>query len=108
MEVKKIVILVYKLTGGGAERVASLWANGFAERGYDVTIITTTGRDEDFTYNLSSSVEHMVIELPVSNKIIKGILNRIGIWELYFSHKLRKVLHEKTPDLCIGVLGDFA
>ena len=46
MEVKKIVILVHKLTGGGAERVASLWANGFAERGYDVTIITATGNKE--------------------------------------------------------------
>lgn len=108
MEVKKIVILVHKLTGGGAERVASLWANGFAERGYDVTIITATGNKENLNYSLSSSVECMVIELPISNRIIKGILNRIGIWRLYFSHKLRKVLHEITPDLCIGVLGDFA
>ena len=45
MKVKKIVILVYRLTGGGAERVASLWASGFAERGYDVTIITSTGKN---------------------------------------------------------------
>ena len=57
MEVKKIVILVYRLTGGGAERVASLWATGFAERGYDVTVITTTGEKENLTYNLSPLVK---------------------------------------------------
>lgn len=108
MEVKKIVILVYRLTGGGAERVASLWATGFAERGYDVTVITTTGEKENLTYNLSPLVKHLVIEAPIPNRIIKGILNRIGIWKLYFSYKLKRVLHEIKPDVCIGILGDYA
>lgn len=108
MEVKKIVILVYRLTGGGAERVASLWASGFAERGYDVTVITTTGKKENLTYNLSPLVKHLVIETPIPNRIIKGILNRIGIWKLYFSYKLKRVLHEIKPDVCIGILGDYA
>lgn len=108
MEVKKIVILVYRLTGGGAERVASLWATGFAERGYDVTVITTTGEKENLTYNLSPLVKHLVIETPILNRIIKGVLNRIGIGKLYYSYKLKRVLHEIKPDVCIGILGDYA
>lgn len=108
MKVKKIVILVYRLTGGGAERVASLWASGFAERGYDVTIITTTGKKENFTYTLSPSVNLFTIEFPISQRIIRGVLNRIGIVRLHYSHHLKKVLHEIKPDVCIGVLGDFA
>lgn len=108
MKVKKIIIIVYKLTGGGAERVASLWATGFAEREYDVTVITTTSKKENFTYELSPLVKHLVIETPIPNRIIKGVLNRIGIGKLYFSYKLKRILHEIKPDVCIGILGDYA
>lgn len=108
MKVKKIVLLVYRLTGGGAERVASLWASGFADRGYDVTIITATGNKEDMTYNLSKLVKHIVIEIPLSNRIIKGVLYRIGVGKFYFLLNLKKILHEIRPDVCIGILGDYA
>lgn len=37
--IMKIFIHVNALTEGGAERVASLWATEFAERGHDVTVI---------------------------------------------------------------------
>lgn len=108
MKINSIVILAYKLTGGGAERVASLWASGFANRGYDVTVITTTRKKENLTYELAPSVKHLVIELPISSRIIKFILRKIGFWNVYFMHKLRKVLHDIKPDLCIGILGEFA
>ena len=65
LKYKKIVLLVHNLTGGGAERVASLWAAGFASRGYEVTVITTSGKKEELTYKLPSLVNHIVIELPI-------------------------------------------
>ena len=108
MKVKKIVILVYRLTGGGAERVASLWASGFAERGYDVTIITSTGKNEDLTYTLSPSIKLLTIEFPISLRFIRGVLNRIGIVQLHYLHHLIKVLNDIKPDVCIGILGDYA
>lgn len=108
MRIKKIVILVYKLTGGGAERVASLWASGFANRGYDVTVITATGSDENMTYDLASSVKHFAIDLPITNRLMRYVLNKIGFSEIYFLRKLSKQIHSIKPDLCIGVLGKYA
>ena len=35
----KITFLVACLTHGGAEKVTSLWINGFVERGYDTSCI---------------------------------------------------------------------
>lgn len=35
----KILIMVQKLTGGGAERVAASWANGLSRLGHEVTVL---------------------------------------------------------------------
>lgn len=107
-KIKNIVILVHNLTGGGAERVAALWASGFATRGYNVTVITTSGKEGDLTYELPFSVNHVVIEPPVSNRVISALFVRSFLWRLYFSHKLNRVLHRIMPDLCIGVMGKYA
>lgn len=53
-EKKKILIAISSLSGGGAERVASVWAGQLADRGYDVSI---------FVINRSAD------EYPLSNKI---------------------------------------
>ena len=36
----KIAIVCSRLGYGGAERVAVMWANGFAARGYEVILIS--------------------------------------------------------------------
>lgn len=44
----EIVFVVSALHGGGAERVVSLLANGFAKRGDDVTILMIAGRECEY------------------------------------------------------------
>lgn len=41
---KRIAIFIYALTGGGAQRRTLTLANGFADRGYQVDVITVRGR----------------------------------------------------------------
>lgn len=104
---KKIVILVHSLTGGGAERVAALWATGFADRGYDVYVLTSeaaSSRD----YKVSSNVKVVNIGLNSQSYIFRIILNILGIVRLVFLKNLKKELHSIKPDVCIGVLGRYA
>ena len=51
----KILLLVHKLTDGGSERVASLWAKGFCDVGYDVSVLLKYP-DLPVTYHVPSSV----------------------------------------------------
>lgn len=41
---RRIAIFIYALTGGGAQRRTLTLANGFAERGYQVDVVTVRGR----------------------------------------------------------------
>lgn len=104
----KIVIIVNRLTGGGAERVASLWAKGFAQRGHDVTVITHTKDKHQLTYKLPAKVKLWSIDIPIRNRIIRGILNRSGLFKAFSYWRLDKILHVIKPDVCIGVLDDYA
>ena len=104
----KIVIMVYRLTGGGAERVASLWAKGFVERHHEVVVITSTKGKQQLTYKLPDNVKLLHIVLPVKNKFAIAVAYRLGITKAFYNWHLSKILHEIKPDLCIGVLGDYA
>lgn len=41
---RRIAVFIYALTGGGAQRRTLTLANGFAERGYQVDVVTVRGR----------------------------------------------------------------
>jgi glycosyltransferase involved in cell wall biosynthesis len=51
----RITILISRLRGGGAERLAALLANGLLARGHDVSVVTLAGPEEPF-YPLDSGV----------------------------------------------------
>ena len=90
-----IFILVYKLTNGGAERVASLWAKGFAEAGHNVYLVI--GDDKSpITYTVPESVKICSI---ASYKPFSPFryLDRL--------HKLRKLVVKENPDVILGILG---
>lgn len=44
----KILIFIYSLHSGGAERVTANLANAWAERGWVVTVVTLTSAALDF------------------------------------------------------------
>lgn len=104
----KIVILVHNLTGGGAERVAALWATGFANRGHNVTVLTTEKTNRSVAYDISESVDIRCVGLVVHNYYVRGLLKKLGVLRLYYKKQLNRILHRINPDVCIGVLGTFA
>lgn len=69
---QKILLAIPQLTGGGAERVASVWANKLFERGYDVSILLFARHQNEYTtlpsvqiYSVASTVEEYK-EMPYS------------------------------------------
>ena len=89
----KIAILVKKLTDGGAERVASLWARGFYEQGNEVTILIKEP-DKPITYKVPAGI------------IIKSVkpLQSGLFMSLRYDIKLRKIIRVIRPDYLICLL----
>ena len=72
----RIAILVYSLTGGGAERVAALWAKGFAERGHQVMVVIYN--DElPICYSLPVSVQLRSIVSHKTNGVFRVLRHEI-------------------------------
>lgn len=94
----RIAICVNKLTGGGAERVASLWAKGFCQRGDDVCVIFTD-KKAPITYKVPEEVKIYNIDVSVCNRVLSYIIRKI-----YQPRKLYKVFEEFSPDIVIAVL----
>lgn len=91
----RITILTPSLTNGGAERVATLWAKGFVDRGEQVSVVLNTD-EQRVSYQLPE-------EIRVYNiyKRERRIMKELGIGMV---HRLRKVLIESKPDIIICVL----
>lgn len=92
----KILITVKSLVGGGAERVASLWAEGFSRYGHDVSVAVMDVSERD--YRLPLSVD--IIRIPC-----EGIS---PLRQLKYILSLRKVIKSIRPDLIISLLNPSA
>lgn len=100
--------MVQKLTGGGAERVASLWATGFVERGHEVGIVLNCKKSTPITYAVPESVElYNLSQSQFKYEVIKRI-NYKSILDFYYINKLKKILRKFNPDIAIGVLPPWA
>ena len=89
----RITIMVHNLTGGGAERVAALWASGFAERGDSVKLLILEPTKSK--YQISNKVSIVSLSSKVSNSIILGILSRLGILRRCYLKKLNIFIHSE-------------
>ena len=87
----KITFVTSTLTSGGAERVISLLANNFAERGYEVEMIALTSISPDY-YPLDSKVKFIH-----ADKVSKGGL----LGELWW---FRKHIKKEQPDVVIAFM----
>lgn len=92
----RILITVKWLSGGGAERVASLWANGFAQRGNDVSIVTML--PNDFKYHLDERIR--LTSLNISGYPI--------VKQLKYIRRLREYVKANKPDVIISLLNPGA
>lgn len=90
----RIVIIVHCLTGGGAERVAAMWANGFRERGHEVEVVIFDA-DSPRTYALREEIRVTVVTSR-RRWVVVRIIERIV--------RLRKVLKGISPDVVIEAM----
>lgn len=93
----RILILVSKLNGGGAERVASLWANGFVSRNHKVAI-AICAKDRHNEYPLDDSV---IVYNIGKYKLARYLFYRNVFFGAYC---YRKVINQFQPDVIIAVL----
>ncbi len=87
----KISFVTSTLTSGGAERVISLLANNFAERGYEVEMIALTSISPDY-YSLNPKVQFIH-----ADKVSKGGL----LGELWW---FRRHIKKEQPDVVIAFM----
>ena len=90
----KIVVIVHTLTGGGAERVAAMWANGFRERGHEVEVVIFDA-DSPRTYALREDIPVAVVTSRRQWAVAR-VIERIV--------KLRRVLEGIAPDVVIEAM----
>ena len=81
-----------RLCAGGAERVGVVLANGFAEKGHDVYLLSNTNLD--IAYPTSTSVHVVNIFPNTTNKLKKWIGATV---------QMRKEIKRHHPDVILGI-----
>jgi glycosyltransferase involved in cell wall biosynthesis len=91
--------LIYSLDVGGAERVTANLANQWADRGWQITIVTLTDSNRDF-YALRPAVRRIGLGLARESG---NTLAAIG-HNLRRIQALRKLLVQEQPDVAFGMM----
>ena len=89
----KILIVCTRLSYGGAERVAVLWANGFVDRGFEVIVVSNLF--DPITYELDPRVK--------MRNLVSDNQHKWRKWGSALGN-VRKALKEYQPDVVIGVM----
>ena len=88
----RIFLVCSRLCVGGAERVGVVLANGFAEKGHEVFLLSNTNLD--ITYPISTSV-HVVNIFPNTTNKLKKWIGAVA--------QLREEIKRHHPDMVIGI-----
>ncbi|MBE5887899.1 MAG: glycosyltransferase family 4 protein [Lachnospiraceae bacterium] len=94
---KKILFINSSLTSGGSERVMTLLANEFAQRGYEVSMVLLRELKPD-VYILNSNINVIRFEYGTKNKVII-LLKRM--------YKLRRLFLKNKFDAAIAFMVDI-
>ncbi len=93
--------MISSLSGGGAERVAVLMAQGLLARGYWVGVATIYGRDRDF-YELPDQVYRRALNLGRDRSTVvqklSGNFQRVKA--------LREVIRQDHPDVIVSFMSE--
>lgn len=94
----KLLIFIYSLGSGGAERVTVNLANHWAGKGWNIVVVTLAPQRDDF-YELHPAVKRIALELAGdSGNLLVGLLQN-----LRRVLALRQVLHEIQPAIALGM-----
>lgn len=93
---------------GGVERVLTLKASYFADNyGYDVTIITTDGEDQEFFFPLSEKVKVINLGIHFEEMWHRSFYDRVRLYYIKqrkYKKTLTKELLRLKPDITISTL----
>lgn len=95
----KITLVISSLYAGGAERVLVLLAQGFLNKGYEVSVVTLSGREQD-SYTLPSQVHRLALNVVGSSPTPVHALSH----NLYRLWMLRQAVQSTKPDVVISFL----
>lgn len=87
----KIAMLIYSLQGGGAERVVSILANAFINKGSDVVVFVFNSDNQ--AYQLSKDIKIIPVNIRGKSRLSK-ILLRL--------ESLREGLNREKPDVLLA------
>ena len=91
---KKVLLAINCLFGGGAERVVSVWANQLSKKGYDVAILVDYRNDGE--YSIPNDVKVFSVADDVEALLKMGKLRRMK--------KMRSLVKSLAPDVIINFL----
>ena len=95
----KITLVIFSLSSGGAERVMSIIANYWSERGEIVSIITIDSVDRDF-YSLHERINRVGLNIAgESTTLWSAVKNNFSRLKM-----LRSAIQETKPDIVISFL----
>ena len=91
---KKVLLTITSLRGGGAERVVSVWSKQLKEKGYDVSILVCERFDGE--YKIAEGIEVFSIAKPGEKFGDISLFKRLKLF--------RKIIKEHKPDAVINFL----
>jgi GalNAc-alpha-(1->4)-GalNAc-alpha-(1->3)-diNAcBac-PP-undecaprenol alpha-1,4-N-acetyl-D-galactosaminyltransferase len=98
----KITLVISSLSCGGAERVLVSMAQGLIQRGHEVTVVTLSGKNNDFYefYELPAECSRLALGVLGQSaeplEAIRSNIKRIAV--------LRRAVQSSTPDVVISFL----
>ncbi|MDP0562785.1 MAG: glycosyltransferase family 4 protein [Candidatus Endonucleobacter sp. (ex Gigantidas childressi)] len=94
----KLLIIINSLDAGGAERVCANLANYWADKGWQITLVTIGGREKDF-YQLHSDVQRICLYLDTKNHSLLAVVKNT----YQCIQALRKVFKQQQPDVALSI-----
>jgi glycosyltransferase involved in cell wall biosynthesis len=95
----KLFFFIHSLSAGGAERVTTTLANYWAEKGWNVTVVSIASADSDF-YHLDSRIKRIALEIDSSSaNFFEALINN-----LQRIRALRAVLRQHQPNAAVAMM----
>jgi len=69
----KLLIFIHSLSSGGAERVTVNLTNHWADKGWDIVVVTLVPQSDDF-YQLHPAVKRITLNLAWDSQPVCGLV----------------------------------